>query len=316
LLAAAPDGVALADHLEPSKLPCGLARKLHHHEMHGLLGVDANLDDCMRVGRSLFADGQYDSAAVIFQVAVRHNPDSAAARFALGQALFARGDYRRGAAIIREGLELDPEWAKIDYSVYGLFDFPRDLDHQVRFVKDYLRDRADDRDALFVLGFMQYHLTRNDEARASFDRLQGMDPDDKLVKVYKRLLGEKAKMKAGRHPYGRKGAPRGKKRFAAVPAKALEKADAHADVPPPKVSLPPSPEPSEDSLTESSQSGPAGPPVGEAPPVPPPPMKAGGELPPMPPGPPMPDAGPPPPEGALPSPEAPPMPDAPPSPEQ
>ncbi|MBI3890045.1 MAG: tetratricopeptide repeat protein [Candidatus Wallbacteria bacterium] len=267
-----------------------LARSLRHHEMHGLLGADARMEDMLGSGRSLFESCRFEAAAVMFQVATRYYPDSAAPWFALGQARFATGDYTRAAAALREGLEIDPYWSKIDYSVYGLYGWPNDLDAQVRLLKDYLRDRADDRNALFILGFFQYHLTRNDQARATFIRLAGMSAHDDNVAYYMRLLGEKEKMRLERPPYGPKPVHHRSKRRSSSKGvgKPLRKAKPakHVDSPSPatpaSVAAPPAAaplaaEPASAPASAAKHDAPAAPPapaeMPEVPAAPPPPGK-------------------------------------------
>ncbi|MBI2945153.1 MAG: tetratricopeptide repeat protein [Candidatus Wallbacteria bacterium] len=312
-------------HEESMETPRRFDRALEHHQMHGLLGPSATMEDMIQSGRALFEQCRFEAAAVMFQVAARYFPDSAAPWFALGQARFATGDYAQASEALREGLSIDPFWAKIDYSVYGLYGWPHDLDRQVGLLKDYLRDRADDREALFVLGFFEYHVTRNDQARATFLRLSGMRPKDDTVDYYMRLLGEKEKMRLKRPPYDGKPArpkhrrrPRNKPAAAGSPTAPAAPAAASSEEPPAPAAEAPAPA-GEPAPPEAAPGPTAVSPAPAAPAGEPPPPAAAKEAPPA--EAPLPEA--PPPEAAEPSaaakapdampevPAAPPMPEAP-----
>ncbi|HED65375.1 MAG TPA: tetratricopeptide repeat protein, partial [Planctomycetes bacterium] len=114
-------------------------------------GESAAAERYVTLGDQAFRDGRYTDAVQLYAKAIEFSPDEGALYLVLADALFAAGDYHYGAYAIRRALELDHGLANTDVDKHEFYPDPRQFDHQLAVLEQYLLDHPEDRDARLVL---------------------------------------------------------------------------------------------------------------------------------------------------------------------
>lgn len=141
----------------------------------------------VREGERAFKSAAYPRATVLLEKAVHLDPRNVHARFALADALALQGQYARAAAQLGEGIKLDPRWPERDYSRYGQFRSPKELDDFVkRLDAECLRGVGPD--ACLVFAYNAFHLNDKESASRAFGEVLKARPRDALARRYRRAL--------------------------------------------------------------------------------------------------------------------------------
>jgi len=131
----------------------------------------ARLQQMMLEGTQLFASGEYEEAATLFQQVAREDPNNADAFLAYASACFATGDYVQAAQSIQEGITLFPDIVDSAFDLRDRYGDRGDFDRQLASLETWVRTQPDDVDALVVLGFVHHFTGHRDLAADVFLRV-------------------------------------------------------------------------------------------------------------------------------------------------
>lgn len=132
--------------------------------------------DSLSRAYAAFAREDYYSAITHFDRAVREHPKDGLLYFARAQAFFAVSDYRNAYEDILTGMDLIPDWPKINLNLTEVYSDPAAFDDQLDALSRRIQDRPDDYKAEFVLGYTYFFLQNYVRAREMFERVLDARP--------------------------------------------------------------------------------------------------------------------------------------------
>lgn len=133
--------------------------------------------DPLGAGYALFANGSYYHALVEFDRAVAAAPDDGLVLFARAQAYFAVRDYRSAHDDIARGMELIPDWGRVEINMKEFYSDPASLDEQIASLERWTATHPDDYRGRFVLGYVRYFLQDYVGARSELVRVLALKED-------------------------------------------------------------------------------------------------------------------------------------------
>jgi tetratricopeptide (TPR) repeat protein len=146
----------------------------------------------MRLGRELFADGQYGRAANRFREAGRLEPKQAAPKFLLAQTLLQQGNYHGARDAILAGLNVDPAWPTRRFRPQELYG--PDVEEYPELLRTLERVHArlpDDPTLLLLRGYVLWFDGRREQAAVLLRRARG-GPDRAAVERFLAALPDEA----------------------------------------------------------------------------------------------------------------------------
>ena len=155
-------------------------------------------------GIALLDAQQYGDSTAAFGKVAAMRPDYADAFTNIALANFQWQHYDDARIALRKALELSPNNARALYYLSLVERNQGDLNAAIEDLKKVVAQFPDSRDGHRELGFSYYQQHRYDLAKAEYERLQGIDPDDlaahyNLSLIYRRLgLKDKAAFESAR----------------------------------------------------------------------------------------------------------------------
>ena len=156
----------------------------------------------LRLGDDAFVVGDYAKAADAYRQAVKSDPESAVARFALAEALLASGEYHQAAYSIREGLKRDPKWVESDLDRRILFPSLKAFRSVQADLDRYVAANPFDATAHFVHGYARFFSEERDLARTSFQEVLRLQTEDGDVQRFLDVLDREPETPAKEKPRG------------------------------------------------------------------------------------------------------------------
>jgi hypothetical protein len=124
----------------------------------------------IRLGKELFARGEYGWAAHRFRQAVALGPGDADGQFLLAQALFAQGRYTEAVDAIHAGMRLRPDWPTAPFRPIDLYGEAADYTDHLRNLEDALTASPNDPVLLFLTAYQLWFDGREEDAVKLFQR--------------------------------------------------------------------------------------------------------------------------------------------------
>jgi hypothetical protein len=124
----------------------------------------------LRLGKELFARGEYGWAAHRFRQAAALRPGDAEGQFLLAQALFAQGRYAEAVDAIHAGMRLRPDWPAAPFRPIDLYGAAADYADQLRALEDALAANPNDPVLLFLDAYQLWFAGREEDAVKLFQR--------------------------------------------------------------------------------------------------------------------------------------------------
>jgi hypothetical protein len=124
----------------------------------------------LRLGKDLFARGEYGWAAHRFRQAIALRPGDADGQFLLGQALFAQGRYAEAVDAIHAGMRLRPDWPTAPFRPIDLYGIAGDYTDHLRTLEDTLAANPNDPVLLFLYAYQLWFDGREEDAVKLFQR--------------------------------------------------------------------------------------------------------------------------------------------------
>jgi len=151
--------------------------------------IDPGLEaaELVELGWEFFLARDYAGAGEAFRQAVLAAPDDPWPKLAFAQALFAIGNYPDAAFVFRRGLELLPDWPALAENPQVHYADPVDHEEQVLALETFLDFLPDDPSASFLLAIQQFLTGHREAAKARFDALAILDPEDLAVQSFLKL---------------------------------------------------------------------------------------------------------------------------------
>jgi tetratricopeptide (TPR) repeat protein len=136
----------------------------------------------LKSGMRHFQRGSYLMAAQKFELA--QAIPNGSALFLAGQAYLAAGQFDRAVAAIKEGLERNPSWPTAEVDLQKLYPNRDELFAQMGSLARELKDRPNDPDLLFLLGFELFGAGEQEKARTLLDRAARLSADDAHIQPF------------------------------------------------------------------------------------------------------------------------------------
>jgi tetratricopeptide (TPR) repeat protein len=153
-------------------------------------------------GIALWGQQQYARAVPIFEKVVAIKPDYVDGYINVALAYFSYEKYAPALKFLERALELSPNNPRALFYRGSILRIQGKLDAAIADMQEVVRQYPRFRDAHRELGFIYYQKKKYELARASYEAVQGIDPDDlsahyNLMLVYRRLgLKDKAAVQA------------------------------------------------------------------------------------------------------------------------
>jgi hypothetical protein len=146
--------------------------------------ADALAGKYVELGRLYFGSGRFAEAAEAYGKARSHAPDDAPLHFELADAVFAIGDYHYAAFLIAEAIRLDPGLAGATADKRRYYGETKLFDAHMEALDGYLASRPYDAQAHLVRGYNLRFSDRADQARAAFQRVLEITPENRAAQAF------------------------------------------------------------------------------------------------------------------------------------
>ena len=144
-------------------------------------------------GNAAFNAGDYHEAARFYVGAVLADDGDAYARLFYGLAQFAQGDIDLAAMALRRALSVEPELIDHPIDLRTLYPEASIFDGHTDRLAYHVGANPEDRNGLFVLGYVRYATAQPELALESLQALIALDPQDGLARelrdAVQRVLG-------------------------------------------------------------------------------------------------------------------------------
>jgi len=135
----------------------------------------------VRDGNSAFAVGRYDDARRAYVRAVLLDEKDGAAKLLYGLASFAEGDYAVAATALRRALVATPDLIDYPFNIVALYGSDARFNEQLNALSRHIGSNPEDREALLLLGYLQYASGGAAESQVVFGAIADADPTDDLA---------------------------------------------------------------------------------------------------------------------------------------
>ncbi len=160
--------------------------------------LDPAVVEAVGEGNRAFAVGQYDDARQAYIRAVLLDGHDGTAKLLYGLASFAAGEFRVAATAVRRALIATPDLIDYPFNIVALYEDQAQFNQQLETLSRFVGTNPQDRDAVLLLGYLQYASGGAAEAQIIFAALADADPTDDL-NAFLRDAATRA-MQAGRTP--------------------------------------------------------------------------------------------------------------------
>jgi len=152
----------------------------------------------MDLARAAFQQGDYAGAAREVDIAIRALPKDAALHEFRALIFFATGDYKQAAATLYAVLSAGPGWDWTTLS--GMYAQKSTYTDQLRTLEEYVKANPASTEARFVLAYHYLTCAHTDPARAQYEHILKLQPNDQLSAQLLTLLGGTPEAPAGAQP--------------------------------------------------------------------------------------------------------------------
>jgi Flp pilus assembly protein TadD len=132
-------------------------------------------------GNSAFAAGRYGDARRAYVRAVLLDENDGTAKLLYGLATFAEGDFGLAATAVRRALATTPDLIDYPFNIVALYGNGVRFNNQLDALSRHVGSNPENRDAVLLLGYLQFASGGAAEAQAVFAALADADPTDSLV---------------------------------------------------------------------------------------------------------------------------------------
>jgi len=157
-----------------------------------LLAGDAEAVDIALTGFSDFRAGKYEQAADRLFTATQQDPSSPVLKIYLAEALFSIGEYRYAAEYLRQALSAHMELAGQSFEPDQLYastpEGRADFEEHLKLLKEHVKIKPYDADALLLLGFIQLQSGDLMGAGSTFINLKESSADPINRELAEKLL--------------------------------------------------------------------------------------------------------------------------------
>lgn len=133
------------------------------------------VDLYLELGETQFREGNYAIAAEYFELAVKTAPGLAGPRFALADARIATGDHAIAAFMIGEGVEIDPDWLRLDHDLRDFYGDDTDFYEHRDAVEAAWAETTDSLALCIVSGYISFFTSEYEAAEAAFVAARRLD---------------------------------------------------------------------------------------------------------------------------------------------
>ena len=123
-------------------------------------------DDHLSKAYAAFENGRYYRALVEFNAAIDEAPEDGLLYLARGHVHIAVGDYRSAYDDLVHGMELIPDWGKVEFNMGEIYGDPDVFGEHFERLKKWVTEHPRDYQAHFVLGYVHYFLQEYETAKA------------------------------------------------------------------------------------------------------------------------------------------------------
>ena len=128
------------------------------------------------LGDAYFNTGNWDQALASYKDQARLAPNDAQAQFDLGYAYNAMGRHGEAFAPLVKATSLDPNFAEAYYSIGYAYSRGSDFEKSINFFKNAIRVKPDYADAYYGLALAQARLGKSDAADEALKKLATLNP--------------------------------------------------------------------------------------------------------------------------------------------
>jgi tetratricopeptide (TPR) repeat protein len=139
--------------------------------LHGPGANVWNFKAYMAQAHKLFKQGKYTHAAARYETAKRALRDKPAAHIAHGHALLASGDYHTAALMLQRALKVFPQWVNARLDLAGTFARAEDLKRREKEIGEQLAQAPKSVTHNFMMGYIYWYTGRRDEAIPFFEKV-------------------------------------------------------------------------------------------------------------------------------------------------
>jgi len=132
-------------------------------------------------GIQAFAEGKYDESRDFYVRAIFADDQDGIAKLLYGLANIALGDFELASTSLRRATEDTPELVDNPIDLRGFYPNEEALNAHVAMLDHRLAEQPDDREALFLLGYLQYATGNPASALEKLERLMALDGNDQLA---------------------------------------------------------------------------------------------------------------------------------------